>query len=1407
MRLVLTSYLIVLLSIVSIGVNGQVGCDDNDNDGTCDNVDFDDDNDGILDVDECMTSNFHWSDPPTVNGKIATGIINGLGYTYTSSINIETTPTIYKHEKFPNSFNIPNIKVIKNRIASNNSVVFTQPVLNPILVFSSIGSGGGAVPIKFSNPIDVLFQAGPVTINSPTQITGQEGYVVIRMNGVFNEISFDYLANENYVNFTFGADFATFCDTDNDGTPDYLDLDSDDDGCPDAVEGNAGFKLSDINNGVLAGNRDANGVPLAAAGGQDKGSSADATTESLVCEACATEKPAINGINGDPFHAFYFDAIQELNETVVGLATGEKYKIKVTGTWSVWSNDPTKNVLDAAYRYKEKNGSSDITPVNSLNWFINGSLPNRPSTDGYNPDHTYFFEQVATGNGEVFTFDDNNYGDNGGGMNFEFYKILDTIKVCASNTITPLTDFAVGQDLKWYSSETSNDGTAVLPSINNSITGLREYWVTQTINNCESDRVQLLYLVNEIPFINLGNDTTICTGASLSLDAGNYQNYTWSTTENTQTIDVTTTGDYSVEVTNSKACTGNSSIYVTFNPCVFDFFKTDTLYVCQGDSISIASNGIKNGIWFGENGFTQIHDSLIKVSPLVSSWYGVGNQGGVTKGTNKIVNGDFENGGTGFTSEYVEDCFANPWMQQGGYCVSTDPRQQNQHWTSCGDHTSGTGNMFITDAATELGAKIWCQTVTVNPNSDYEFSAWIQSVMAPNPAVLEFQINGVLLGSNLNASSSPCEWETYAAQWSSGVSTSAEICLANKNTNGGGNDFALDDIYFGEVTTVTSDESDSVFVVVNSKPIVTLGNDTTICIEEAVTFDAGTGYYSYDWSTGELTHKINVNSSGTYKVEITNDNGCTQVDSVELIVNQLPVVVLGNDTTICADSAVTFDALTGKVWTWSNGYNTPTTTVNSTGEYSVIVADEIGCTGYDTISLVMQALPVVNLGDDTIICNGESIVLDAENIRFNYSWNTGERTQAITIVTTGIYGVEVTDEIGCLGSDSIELKVNPMPSVNLGNDTAVCIGESVMLDAQNPGFNYLWSTGEIIKEITINSTGDYEVEVYDAIGCADTGSINLLVKELPVVELGNDTVICEYQSVVLSAENAGLNYLWNSGATSQTINVDQEGLYSVEVRDSIGCLGVNEIYVTKEVIEDPYLEKNYTICEGTSIILEPDFPKLYTIIWELDLNDSFLEVSESGAYSSYVISEFCRDTFIVNVTKIDTPDAVIVDLRGEENYCFDIESTTLMISSQDAGDIFYWEGFERSDEVLIGAAGDFNVTVSNVHCSSDYTYKVEEYCEGKFFIPNAFTPEDDNGLNEVFMPVSNGHVDGYDFRIYNRWGVLIFQTKIQGKGWDGNVSDRLVQADVYVYRIGYNYKAETGGVEHREQVGTVTLLR
>ena len=389
----------------------------------------------------------------------------------------------------------------------------------------------------------------------------------------------------------------------------------------------------------------------------------------------------------------------------------------------------------------------------------------------------------------------------------------------------------------------------------------------------------------------------------------------------------------------------------------------------------------------------------------------------------------------------------------------------------------------------------------------------------------------------------------------------------------------------------------------------------------------------------------------------------------------------------------------------------------------------------------------------------------------------------------------------------MELIVNPMPIVNLGNDTAICIGETLVLSAQNIGFNYKWSTGESTQSININTTGEYEVIVSDIIGCADTSSMNLQVNDLPVVDLGNDTVICEYQSVVLNAENARLNYLWNSGSISQTISVNTEGLYSIEVRDSIGCLGTDDIYVTKELIDDPYLEKEHLICEGTSIILEPNFPKLYTINWALDINNSSLEVNETGTYSSYVVSEYCRDTFEINVTKIDTPDAVIIDLNDQSNYCFDYETTRLLIENIDGNNNeFNWTNFGRTDEVEITKSGEYIVEVTNDYCSSTYSETVEEYCSGKFFVPNAFTPNDD-GVNDIFKPISNGHVDGYELRIYDRWGVPIFITNKIEEGWDGRIKESIVLIDVYVYKISYDYVSDSGGYELGEMIGTVTISK
>lgn len=1471
-------------------VGGKAQCNDHDNDGVCDNVDLDDDNDGILDEEECpstFVSQAFQTNGGTTTTFLAPGADGGFRF------------DIFQLD---NSFNlnVNGVDVVPTEIQCQGSGATGES----LLVFSSdktgFGQSGNAniwtingdvitpvVRLTIGPDGAVSFQGkrNSGSVLEPMEILGVDPQAANLMwNSAGNNT---VILSQNVVgatNISGEGNGVLLCteDLDGDGIVSSLDTDSDGDGCLDAVEGGAGFKLSDINNGMLSGVIDANGVPFAANGGQSKGSSQDATTTSVECAeslcggdidfntwseagldsqgdwiVAADGKSVNQTINGSP--TFYNGNREFLNVKFSGkmrtdYANDDDYMGMVFGyQGDVLANNYPITVKTYVFGWKQKD-----QVVGGHNWPAGFSLVevNKTITDnksfyeafappftgstvlavdygaskGYTAGVDYNVSIEYTSSNIKIYVDDNLIFDvdgcfTPGRVGFYNYSQPDVtysdFKYQFISDIAVVDDtLCIGEELEldltcnqahFYPNGTIynwdlKDGTkSNAEEVDHVYAVPGEYDVELIISDgqgCADTATSKIYVFAN-PIDNLGNDTTICDEKSFKLDAGISQNYLWSTAETTQTIDVTATGTYSVDVINDKGCTTNSSIDVTVNPCMIDHFDNDTLYICEGDSVKIEAKDVSTQVWGGDDGYMLVNDSTIKVSPSDDAYYYVGTAGGTTIGQNLIVNGDFESGNSGFTTEYQEKC--TPTQGPGKFCINNNPRNVHGGFSACGDHTSGTGKMYIANGAPVAGQKVWCQTVTTEANKDYEFSAWVASVVGSNPPSFQFQVNGGSIGT-LTANVGACQWDQYAATWNSGTTVSAEICLINQNTIGAGNDFAIDDISFAPVHQ-TASGGDSVLVIVHDKPIVDLGNDTTICADDQITFKTVlTG--DYLWSTGSTQPLITVSQAGGYSLAVTNENGCTGNASIDLIVQSLPVVDLGNDTTICKGDVISISAINnGLTYLWNTGENTPTINIAGTGEYSVLVVDNIGCTSSDTMELFLQELPVVNLGEDTIICDKQEVKLNAQNTGLNYHWNTNESSQEIILKSSGVYGVEVTDDIGCLGSDSMKLTVNPMPVVDLGNDTAICIGESVGLNAQNLGFNYEWNTGETIQGITVNSTGIYNVRVYDAIGCSDTSSMKLQVNLLPVVKLGNDTVICEYQSVQLDAKNKKLNFIWNTGASTQTIEVDMEGSFNVEVRDSIGCLGKDDIYVTKEIIDDPYLEKDHLICEGTSVVLEPDFPKDYTINWEANPSNTSLEVIETGAYSSFVMSEHCKDTFIVNVTKIDTPDAVITDLRGGDKYCFDIESTTLMISSPAANDAFDWEDFGRSEEVLIEQAGDYNVTVTNTHCSSDYTYNVEEYCEGKFFIPNAFTPGDDNGVNEMFIPVSNGYVDGYDFRIYNRWGRLIFQTKVQGEGWDGNVNSNIVQTDVFIYRVSYNYASENGGVERKEQVGTVTLLK
>ena len=166
-------------------------------------------------------------------------------------------------------------------------------------------------------------------------------------------------------------------------------------------------------------------------------------------------------------------------------------------------------------------------------------------------------------------------------------------------------------------------------------------------------------------------------------------------------------------------------------------------------------------------------------------------------GTNLISNGDFEAGLLGIVTNYTYNGSHSPfspnWIKEQEYTVYTNPNLVHQYWVSYGDHTTGTGNMMIVNAATAADQTVWEQTVTVTPDTDYIFTYWLSSSYHTNLAQLECSFNGSAVGT-ATAPSTTGVWDEVSYNWNSGASTSTTIRLVDLTRAYSGDDFAIDDI-------------------------------------------------------------------------------------------------------------------------------------------------------------------------------------------------------------------------------------------------------------------------------------------------------------------------------------------------------------------------------------------------------------------------------------------------------------------------------------------------------------------------------------------------------------------------------------------------------------------------------------
>jgi gliding motility-associated-like protein len=403
--------------------------------------------------------------------------------------------------------------------------------------------------------------------------------------------------------------------------------------------------------------------------------------------------------------------------------------------------------------------------------------------------------------------------------------------------------------------------------------------------------------------------------------------------------------------------------------------------------------------------------------------------------------------------------------------------------------------------------------------------------------------------------------------------------------------------------------------------MVDLGNDTSICQGASLLLDATTSGGSYLWQNSSTNPTFSASSAGSYWVEVT-VSGCSGRDTINVGINPLPVVDLGDDTTLCIGSTLSLDATTsGGSYLWQNSSTGATFNATSTGIYWVDVT-VAGCTARDSILVNFTPSPTVYLGPDTTLCVGNTLLLNATTAGATYLWQNSSNAATFNVNAAGTYWVEVNVS-GCIDRDTIVVNYVPIPVVDLGDDTAFCQGNTLLLNATTPGANYNWQNGSSNATFSVSTSGMYWVQV--SVGtCVAGDTINVVVNPIPSVDLGNDSILCQGNTVLLDATTAGATYLWQNASTNPTFNANSNGTYWVVVTAN-SCSAGDSIVLTFNPVPSVSLGADTTICDGDVILLSVANPG-GTYLWQDASTSSAFTVSQPGIYSVTVSVGGCSNS-------------------------------------------------------------------------------------------------------------------------------------------------------------------------------------
>lgn len=489
--------------------------------------------------------------------------------------------------------------------------------------------------------------------------------------------------------------------------------------------------------------------------------------------------------------------------------------------------------------------------------------------------------------------------------------------------------------------------------------------------------------------------------------------------------------------------------------------------------------------------------------------------------------------------------------------------------------------------------------------------------------------------------------------------------------------------------------TDTIVVSYSNTSAVDLGNDTTLCTGASLMLDASLPNATYLWQDNSTNSNFNVTQAGTYWVNV--QSACPTIDSIEVEFESQPMLELGNDTSICPGETVLLQPISSSdSYLWQDNSVNQTFLAVNPGNFWVTVTSLCGSIT-DSLTITPNASAPLELGNDTSLCQGETLSLDATTTNATYSWQDNSSNSSFVVNQAGTYWVELTGTF-CPTFDTITVTYNPLAVANLGNDTTLCEGESFALDIGEPNYTYLWSDNSDGTSLNISTPGSYWVAASNDCSTA-VDSINVSYDPLPEIDLGNDTALCPGETLLLDASWLNSNYQWQNNSINPSFSVDQEGQYWVELNLN-GCSNSDTIFVAYNGAPTVNLGNDTLLCFGESILLNASYQNA-TYLWQDNSTSSTFEVKTPGIYSVQV-SECGTTSDIISVEFEDcncylyvpntfTPNSDrINDLFNPQFNC-DFTSYDLRVFNRWGQEVFFtneqssgWDGSMKGKQAPIG---------------------------------------------------------------------------------------------------------------------------